>query len=389
MNDRFKGFLQLILVFVFISISVLASSLLHSSPKKEGKAVANERSVYVEAEKIKSEPYRIEFDVTGVVQARAEIAVTPQLSGRVIEINPNFFEGGMFKADEVLFKVEPLDFELEVQRLDAQVASARKTLDVEKVESRAATEEWRMVNGKKAVPALVARKPQMDEARANLKAAEAQLKNAQLDLERTSFSLPFDGRVLSSSLELGQFVSSGQSYGQVFDLSGLEVRASLEDRQLEWLMDGEDPEITISAEYLGKKKTYKGTLKRAASALDPQTRFAAVNFGFEDDAPDLLPGVFATISVKGRSVEGVTKIPASALQKNQTIWVLNEDNTLRAVEPDILFSSKNYIAIRNFNNDQPVVISRVSGGTDGMKVIVNDEDNPSDQPQEQEAGREL
>ena len=379
MSDRAQGIIQLIVVCIFIGLSVFASFLLQSTQEGPQRTETNARELYVETENISPAPYRISFETTGTVQARAEIGVVPEVPGRVVEVNPNFFEGGTFEAGEVLFKIEPKDFKLEIERLEAAVAQARTAFNIAEAESEASIEEWRSLNGDAKPPRLVAKKPQLDEAWANLKGAKAQLENAKLDLERSTFSLPFAGRVLSASLEEGQYVSAGQEYGRVFDLASLEVRASLEDKQLEWLMSSNNPDIDITANYLGEQRKYDGVMKRAASALDPQTRFAAVNFGFVDKTPDLLPGIFATINVTGQPMDNISQIPASALQKEGIVWVVDDNKTLRAVEPDVIFATQDHLAARNFGSNMTVVTSRVAGATEGMSVTLSDDNDMSDE----------
>lgn len=375
MSDKVKGIAQLIAVMAFIAGSVLVSLLLQSTYEPPQTRSAEDRPLYVSTETINTGDYRITFETTGIVGARAEISIVPEVSGRVMEINDSFFEGGVFEKDEVLFRINPKDFELAVEQLEAEIARAETVLDLAKAESEAALAEWKIVNGNMEAPALVARKPQMAEAQANLRAAKAQLANAQLDLERSSFSFPFKGRVLSGNLEEGQYVATGQNYGSVFDTGSLEVRAALEDRRLEWLMTADKTDIEIIARYLGQTKIYDGFLKRGAASLNAETRFATVAFGFAQEITDLLPGIFTTIRVKGPVHRNITRIPASAMQKEGMIWLVNGDNTITAHIPDILFSGDDHIAVRGLEDSVRVVTSRVSGASSGMKIKTDESVN--------------
>src|SRR5690606_3237290 len=110
--------------------------------------------------------------------------IVPEVSGRVVFVHAAFFEGGQFAAGEVLFKIDPRDFELEVARREAEVARAQTVLELAEAESSAALGEWKQIHGKRPAPDLVARKPQMAEAAATLKSARAQLEEAKLRLER-------------------------------------------------------------------------------------------------------------------------------------------------------------------------------------------------------------
>lgn len=373
MGEKVKGLAQLIAVILFIAGSFTVSAMLQTSNAPEREKTAADRALYVDTKTISPAPYRITFETTGTVNSRADINIVPQVSGRVIEINDDMFEGGTFKKDEVLFKIDPRDYELEVERLEAAVASAKTALDITKAESEAAISEWDILHKGKDVPDLVARRPQLAEAETNLKSAKAQLNTARLNLERTTYSLPFDGRVLSGNLEIGQYVAAGQSYGTVFDLGGLEIRASLEDQKLEWLMNTEQPDITIKTRYLGQERIYKGILKRKAASLDSNTRFATIAFGFENPVTDVVPGVFTTIEIKGPTEKNIISVPAEALQKEGVIWTVNNEDTLHAITPDILFSDNDHIALKNINHPISVVISRISGAADGMKVVTESE----------------
>jgi RND family efflux transporter MFP subunit len=295
----------------------------------------------------------------------------------VIAIHDGFFPGGAFNRDDVLFEIEPQDYGFNVRRLEAEVARARTALDLETAESEAAVEEWRLLNGDTPVPDLVARRPQLAEARALLQSAEAQLEDAQLDLHRTRFTLPFSGRVLSSDIAIGQYVSAGQAYGSVFDSTSLEIRASLIDRQLEWLLQAPDPTITISARYLGEESRYHGVLNRAASSLEASTRFATVYFGFSVPVDDLLPGVFTHINIKGRELQGISVLPLSALQARNVVWQVTDDNILVRLEPEIIYQDEDHIAVRGLGETVEIVTSRVAGATEGMHVRVTNNPSPS------------
>ncbi len=376
MSDKTKGFIQLFFVILFIAGAYTISTLLVAAKPEIGKNMSGDRTLIVETKEVVPGPYRIEFTTTGSIQTRGTVNVVPQVSGRVIEVNDQFFEGGTFAAEDVLFQIEPLDFELDVKRLEAEVARAQTALDLAKAEAQAALAEWKQFNPKKTAPELVARKPQMAEAKANLKAAEAQLEDAKLSLQRTSISMPFAGRVLSSSLEKGQYVVAGQSYGSVFGLDLLEVKASLEDQKLEWLLSAFDPKITITATHMGKTQEYQGYLKRSASFLDPQTRFASVTFGFKGNTQELLTGTFVDILIRGGELQDVMVFPASALQEDGIIWLVGEGNILKKFQPEIIYTDDRHVAVKaNGQSSVKAVINKISGATEGTQIRLSKQNN--------------
>jgi len=366
------GFIQLILVIAFVVGSFMISAMLKASKEPVGERAAESRVLFADTKKITPAPYRIAFETTGVVGSRSNLSIVPQVGGKVVSVNENFYDGGSFEADEVLFEVEAVDFELELRRLQSSVAQARTAYNLEEAESAAAIAEWKQIHPNKPAPYLVARKPQKAEAWANLKAAKAQLENARLDLKRAKFSLPFAGRVLSANLEVGQVISPGQSYGSVYDVQNLEVQTSLKDDQLNWLLRSETPDITIRYEHLGETKTAKGILKRGASSLNSQTRFAPVSIGFETPPENLIPGIFVELDIKGPIISNALSIPAAALQKGKVIWSLDAENKLQAVNQEIVFSNDEHVVIQS-SSAMNIITSKMPGAIEGILVKTADD----------------
>lgn len=364
-----RGRLQLIIVIIFIIASFSAAKILHATREPIQRKDVAERLLFVEIEKILPLPHRINFNVSGILRARSNVQIVPEVSGKIMAMNEQFFEGGSFKADDILFKIDPRNFAFEVKRLQAQVAAAKTQFDLEKAESKAAIAEWKQMNSDEKISDLAARRPYLLEAKSNLDAAKAQLGLAQLNLQRTEFRMPFDGQVLTSELAEGQYVVAGQNYGETFDVKSLEAKASLKDQQLKWLLAAQNPKITIRATYSGEQKEYSGVLNRSASFLDEKTRFAGVSFGITEPIENLLPGAFLDINIQGASIEGVMSVPINALQKEGNIWVLDQDNNLESVMPEIIYSDDEKMIIKAIRNEQlRIVTSYIAGAETGMKV---------------------
>ena len=61
------------------------------------------------------------------------------------------------------------------------------------------------------------------------------------------------------------------------------------------------------------------------------------------------------------------------------MWVVDDNKTLRAVEPDVIFATQDHLAARNFGSNMTVVTSRVAGATEGMSVTLSDDNDMSDE----------
>lgn len=372
-KDKIQGIIQLVAVIVFIVGSMIVVKLLESKKITFNKN-SEKREFFVKVKEFSKINSRINFDISGILKAKVEVDIVPEVSGRVIKVDENFFNSGSFKKNKILFEIEPKDFIFEVNRLKAEVKKAETAYELERVESRLALTEWYQFNPNKSVaPDLVARKPQLEEALANLNASQAMLQNAKLDLERTKFKLPFSGKVTTSTISVGQFISSGQSYGKVFDSSTLEIESLVSSWQQKWLYNNQNIVIKIKVKEFGEEKTYDGILKRGFANLEETTRFGKAIFGFvnNDNFVNLISGSFVKVSIDSQILENVFIFPSSALQGENIIWFVDKENILKKFDGEILYQDNDKIVIKNDNLEKvKIVVGKISGGFEGMKVLV-------------------
>lgn len=371
MSERTKGYLQLILVVVFILFALGVNALLQSSKTKLN-IKKEKRDLYVNVIDVTAQNKKMELNLTGIFKAKSEVEIVPQVSGRVVEVNNEFFKGGVFEKDQLLFVIEDEDYVLEVRRLEAEVKKAETEYELERAESRAALAEWYQMHPNRSdAPDLVLRKPQLRQALATLRAAESSLQNARLDLERTEFRFPFAGRVLESLVYDGQYLSAGQSYGRVYDITSMEIESAISDKAAAILAEsGEDVEVKIATNYLGKKYEYDGVLKRTFGEYEENTRFGRIVFGLKDQFNnELFPGIFAKIKVVGKEVKDVFILPIAALQNGNKIWQV-EGDILKELKAEILYFDDEEVVVKTDLESAKIVVGKISGGFEGTKVKI-------------------
>lgn len=367
-DETAAGYKQLFWVVAFVLGSVILSVLLkitYTPPKQNGNG---ERVIAVDVLEVEPGPYQLTVRTSGVVEAKKIVDITPQVSGQIVRVNPAFATGGSFAANEVLFEIDKRDYKLEIDRLEAAIASAQTKLAIENAESKRAKAEYLEVHPGANIPPLVARLPQLAEAQANIVAAKAQLEVAKLNLARTDFSLPFNGRVSETNITAGQFISSGGVYGKVFDKDSIEISATVESKTLKWLTPEAILDISIVLEDTGVEEVLSGELRRSVANIDVQTRFAPIHIGFIDPAPNALPGNFAKVYIIGPKLGSAMTIPQTAVQPGGFIWTVDNKDKLHAIKPDILLTTEDNIVIQNQSPSLKVVTNRVLGGIEGMKV---------------------
>jgi len=144
-------------------------------------------------------------EFSGRLEAVQRVDVQPRVSGAVQAVH--FKEGALVRAGDLLFTVDPAPYAAEVDRAEAQVVAAKARMAYTQSESERATRLWdeRAIAQKEYDERVNARR----EADANLRAAQAALQTAKLNLGYTQVKAPVNGRVGRIEVTVGNLVSSG------------------------------------------------------------------------------------------------------------------------------------------------------------------------------------
>ena len=367
-----QGYLQLALVVgVLIGGFAINALLVHDN---DGPKVSSSTSALPIVDIVKPEvrdvPLRIRE--TGTVVARNSIQLSPQVGGRVTAMSPNLASGGYFAAGEVLFEMDSADYQAAVDRAQAERSAARADLSVERAEAAVAQQEWALVHPGEPIPDLVARIPQIERAEAALESAEAALADAKLDLTRVQFSLPFDGRILASTVEIGQNLSPGQSYGRAYNPEEVEITVSVTSIALNALAPAVGRTARVSVGRPGSRlgRQYDAVVVRADAELNAQTRLANLTLSFLNPT-DVLPGEFVSVDILGPTIPSAHLLPESALGDQRTVWVV-ESGRLAERQPPLLYIRDGQIVTAPFNAADGIVVSPMLDPSTGTQVRVRE-----------------
>ena len=301
---------------------------------------------------------------TGSVDVRNRVALTPQVTGRVVSISPSLRVGGTFVASEQLLVIDPRDFQLAADAAEADVATAESDLRLEQAKSDAARANYDLLHPGEEVPALVARGPQIAQAEARLAAARARQRVAALDLERTVFSLPFVGTVTRTSAEVGQLLTRGQSFGEVFAVDAIEVVAPISADNLKRL----NPAVGRRARIRDPYRAFDAVVEKVSAELDSRTRFATLYLKVTGEPP--VPGTFVDVEIEGPVFADTFLLPDAAEQANDRVWIV-ANGELRAVTTPAFGRTADGWITRAFDPGDGVVLGAVPGATEGQAVQIN------------------
>lgn len=278
---------------------------------------------------------QLELVIDGNVVPFREANVSSEVAGRVIFKSPNCEAGAVVKQGDVLMRIDPTDYELEVERLrrqreqeyralgevDQEMTNAKRSIEVaredfalqqKEVERQLALKQFSSqseidrakANLLQANQRLVTVENQLDllrSRRSRLEASEqlaaTQLRAAEVNLARCEIAAPIGGVIVSEQADLNTFVNRGTQLMTIEDTTKVEVAATMRMDQLQWVLDQADsptsdgydlPDTPAVIEYevAGRQNVvhrWRGTLvSYDGIGIDPNTRTVPVRILVDD-----------------------------------------------------------------------------------------------------------
>ena len=379
-----KKLLKIIAPVLVLVVSIGVVQALSAAKPAPEKKEETHRMVSLYVDEVTSDMVTISVQTQGEVRPKTEIDLIPQVSGRIVGISDSFAEGAEFTPGETLIKIDDTNYKLAVIRAEARVSEAKVAVERELANAKIKKEHWldKRTEGKPTPYAL--NKPQVADAEAKLLAAEADLKEARLNVARTEINVPFLGRVREKSVGIGQYVSAGTHLGRVFSTDTVEISLPLTDIQLEelnlpmgFMADAFNaPVVQFSAHVGSREHTWSGRIVRTHASVDQQTRLiyaiAEVDdpYGLgSDNGTPIAVGMFVHADIAGVNSKSALVLPRLALRNANKVYVINDENRLEIRTVEILSTSKDTVLVSNgVKVGDKVVTSTIPAAVDGMEV---------------------
>lgn len=381
---------SLILMIGWVGMNGLASL-----KKPPAEAKTEERAINVKV--VSAQPHDYPVAITGYGETRALIVVnvSPEVSGRVVHTHPMLRVGQVIPTGEVMFRIDPSDYQaglqeagagvtqwqttvarlkkqfaLDRQRLKTLERSAklakiefervRQLLESDRVGTRSSVDQAERAynsatdQADQMAQAVSLYPLQIRETESNLLSAKARLSVAETNLSRCTVTAAFNARIKTTAVETGQFVSPGQHVLTLADDTVLEIQVPLDSRdarhwlQFElpsgdrpptaWFADLKPVSCTIRWTEDKRGRAWTGTLNRVVK-FDQQTRTLTVAVRITaqsamDSSSQALPlveGMFCTVEIPGRTMRHVYRLPRQAVNFENKVYLATDEGRLKTV----------------------------------------------------------
>ena len=326
----------------------------------------------------------------GTVEAESDLTVSPRVSGQVLRVADSFREGAVVQAGEVLLEMDPADYEAQLIQRRSELHQAQADFAIEEGRRQVAEQDLQMLGREVTEESRrrILREPQRMAALARVELAEAALRRAELDLERTILRAPFDAQVIERTAAPGSQVSPGVPVGRIVGMNHYKVMVSLPLAQVDSL------QLRMGAGQVGSVARMRhssawrpgifrqGSVLSLVGALDERTRLARVLIEVEDPLartsanvgqPPLILGSILEVEIEAQPLEGVARISRDHLHQNDTVWVM-EGELLRIVPVEVAYRDEEYVYIsEGLSPDSRVVTTNLRRVSDGAPLRLSTE----------------
>jgi membrane fusion protein, multidrug efflux system len=247
----------------------------------------------VEVAQVRTMPLQDDAQAVGTLRSRQSVTLRPEVAGRIARIG--FTEGARVRKGQLLVQLDDVLQQAELSQAQAQLSIARANLKR---------------NEELVAQAFVAQRV-LDESRAALQVAEAQVALAQARLSRMRVVAPFDGTVGLRNINLGDYVKDGADLVNLEDTSQLTVDFRLPERYQSRIAPGQPVQVQLDAL---PGKTFSARVQAVDPLLDANGRSMSVRAALPP-APggELRPGMFARVTTVFSTNDAALVVPEEAI----------------------------------------------------------------------------
>lgn len=371
-NKHLKYLYQIFFGITFVLLIAFSTGIIENSEKIQVDIILAERNNIIEL-----------VSASGKVQPMIEVKISPDVSGEIV--NLSISEGDQIKEGDLLLEIKRDIYLSILERTEATLNTAKANLlksEAQLVEAESnykrnkilydidaiSTYEFEQIESSFTVSKL-----NVESAKYSVISANASLKEAQENLDKTSIFAPIEGTISKLNVELGErVVGTGQMAGteilRLADLNAMEVVVEVNENDIVRVSKYDTAIIEVDA-FL--KQKFTGVVTEIANSADivGVTADQVTNFQVKIaivDTAAFLPGMTATVDIMTNRVKNVVSIPIQAVTTR-----MNLDNDNITTECVFLLDNKKAkkrpieTGLQDMKN-----IEIISGINEGDKVII-------------------
>lgn len=311
----------------------------------------------------------------GTITAANTVTVRSRVEGQLLAIH--FQEGQQVKAGDLLAEIDPSQFKVALAQAQGQLAKDKATL---------ANAQRDLARFQQLVKTNLVSRQELDtqqslvsESQGTIKADEAAVASAQLQLDWSRITAPIDGRVGLKQVDIGNQISSGDTTGIVVitQTHPIDLVFTLPESDIASVVQAQkagQPLVVEAWDRANKQKLSDGTLLSLDNQIDTTTGTIKLKARFTNQDDALFPNQFVNARMLVSTQDNAVVIPTAALQmgnEGNFVWVLNSDNKVsKHLVKTGIQDSQTVVISAGLSAGDRVVTDGIDRLTEGAKVEV-------------------
>ena len=355
-----------------VTIAIVASvgittTLGGCGSRKQQQPVAGPAPLSVGVQTVRRRPVELWSEFSGHLQAVDFAEIRPEVSGRISEVRIR--DGQYVRTGDILFVIDPRPYKAAYLKAAANLESARTKAVLARHDLQRATS---LVKSQALAKSVYDQQLNTDQvASAAVREAEAELRQARVDIDHAFVKAPISGRISRPEITLGNVVQSGldaplltsivstngifavfdvdeQTYLNILRSQG-QTEATLRPMPVQLRVQGDDGHV------------YQGTVYSFDNRINSSTGTIRARAKFRNSDGTLIPGMFVSVRLSQGDHNSAILVPEKAIIKDQSkqfVYVIGPDNR---------------VAYREIRAGQQTEGQRIvlSGLVEGDRVVVD------------------
>lgn len=391
-----------------ISLAILLAAagvialIFNTEPVAQRSGATMQTAMLVDVKSVEMRTHQPVFTAVGTVTPSQDITLNPQINGLVTRMPERFTPGNYVNKGDTLLQIDSTDYFYTALQRRGEYDQAVANLNIELGLQDVSRKEFNVydttdLSDRKLTEQqknLFLRQPQLQSAKASVDMAEAALRMAELQLDRTTIQAPFDAQVVARNVNIGSQVGPGANLGRLVGIDTYWAEISIPISKISWLNFGESAAGRGSEVHIRNRtawtedQTRTGYLYKLLGTLENQTRMARILVTIPDplsrnkqnsDKPPVIIGSFVEVKIPGRDIENSVRLHRDYVRENGTVWVMKEDSLdIRDVTIDIRDAEYAYVT-KGLKHGEMVVTSDLATVNEGVPLRIRDKSTPEDQ----------